>query len=98
MNIIDNYETINEQVINNELRSDEMVNEFTHSTEKWLARTESEASKNQPALLLEKAYNSIDEIDTNVFLKMNESQLSLIFEKIDKVQELLDMLRGELDV
>lgn len=63
---IDETPKMNEGTIS-ALRSTGMGNEFSLSTEKWLAKTESDASRNQPAQLVEKAYNILDSIDVNIF-------------------------------
>lgn len=67
---IDETPKMNEGTIS-ALRSTGMGNEFSLSTEKWLAKTESDASRNQPAQLVEKAYNILDSIDVNIFKKLN---------------------------
>ena len=95
---IDNYETVNERVISEDLRTDENVNRFSQSTEKWLAKTQSDSSRNQPAQLIEKAYNAIDSIDTNIFLKLNDEQIGVVVSKLDKLSDLIEQVRGELDV
>ena len=96
--IIDENETVDESVISTQLRNNQLSNDFSQSTEKWLAKAESDASKNQPALLLEKAYNTIDSIDTYIFLKMSGEELELVSDRIERIIKKLDDLKGELDV
>lgn len=95
---IDEHETVTEKVISEELRTDDTVNRFSQSTEKWLAKTQSASSRNQPAQLIEKAYNAIDSIDTNIFLKLNDRQISDVVRGLTKLSDLIEQVRGELDV
>lgn len=92
---IDETPKMNEGTIS-ALRSTGMGNEFSLSTEKWLAKTESDASRNQPAQLVEKAYNILDSIDVNIFKKLNEDQLEIVRRKLENVQESINIIREEL--
>ncbi|WP_449077898.1 hypothetical protein [Ruminococcus sp.] len=92
---IDETPKMNEGTIS-ALRSTGMGNEFSLSTEKWLAKTESDASRNQPAQLVEKAYNILDSIDVNIFKKLNEDQLEIVRRKLENVQESINIIKEEL--
>lgn len=92
---IDEAPKMNEGTIS-ALRSTGMGNEFSLSTEKWLAKTESDASRNQPAQLVEKAYNILDSIDVNIFKKLSEDQLEIVRRKLENVQESINIIREEL--
>ena len=92
---IDETPKMNEGTIS-ALRSTGMGHEFSLSTEKWLAKTESDASRNQPAQLVEKAYNILDSIDVNIFKKLNEDQLEIVRRKLENVQESINIIREEL--
>lgn len=94
---IDQYESVNERVISDALRTEYTVNRFSQSTEKWLTKTQSDSSRNQPALLIDKAYNAIDSIDTNIFLKLTDEQISVVSNKLNKLSVLIEQVQGELD-
>ena len=85
-------------LINDELRTYGTVDRFSQSTEKWLAKTQSDSSRNQPAQLIDKAYNAIDSIDTNIFLKLSDEQLGVVIDKLDKLSNIIEQVRSELDV
>ena len=90
---------INEEVINEKiLTQNELQNAFEHSTEKWVTKSNSKASKTLPAQLIEKAYEQLDNVDTNVFKKLSDDEKDTIRRKLDLVQEMIDSIRGELDV
>ena len=90
---------INEEVINEKiLTQNELQNAFEHSTEKWVTKSNSKASKTLPAQLIEKAYEQLDNVDTNVFKKLSDDEKDNIRSKLDLVQEMIDSIRGELDV
>ena len=95
---IDKHKTVTEKVINDELRTYGTVDRFSQSTEKWLAKTQSDSSRNQPAQLIDKAYNAIDSIDTNIFLKLSDEQLGVVIDKLDKLSNIIEQVRSELDV
>ena len=95
---IDEHPVVTEKVISEDLRTEETVNRFSQSTEKWLAKTQSDTSRNQPAQLIDKAYNAIDSIDTNIFLKLSDEQLSVVIDKLDKLSDIIEQVRSELDV
>ena len=95
---IDAHPTVTEKVINDELRTYGTVDRFSQSTEKWLAKTQSDSSRNQPAQLIDKAYNAIDSIDTNIFLKLSDEQIGVVVDKLDKLSNIIEQVRSELDV
>lgn len=41
---------------------------------------------------------SLDNVDTNVFKKLSDDEKDNIRSKLDLVQEMIDSIRGELDV
>lgn len=48
--------------------------------------------------MIEKAYEQLDNVDTNVFKKLSDDEKDNIRSKLDLVQEMIDSIRGELDV
>ena len=59
---------------------------------------QNDRSKTLPAQLIEKAYEQLDNVDTNVFKKLSDDEKDNIRSKLDLVQEMIDSIRGELDV
>lgn len=97
--IIEECPEMNEEVINEKiLTQDELQSAFEHSTEKWVTKSNSKASKTLPAQLIEKAYDQLDNVDTNVFKKLSDDEKDTVRSKLDLVQEMVDIIRGELDV
>ena len=54
--------------------------------------------KNKPSKLLSKIIDSLEEIDQNIFLKLNEAQKENISEQLDLIEDKIDEIRGSLDV
>lgn len=77
---------------------DALVNTLTNETDKWNARANSEANKNEPAKILDKVINLITSIDTNIFRKLNEEQLDAVQRKLSEAQQALEDINGDLDV
>ncbi|MFI3170178.1 MAG: hypothetical protein R3Y06_09565 [Faecalibacterium sp.] len=90
---------MSETVLNEQIRGDiQLQDRFAHSTEKSIAKVDSDASRNRPAQQAEKAYEMLDDIDTNIFKKLGEAQKDDIRDKLTLIQEILDSIRSELDV
>jgi len=71
---------------------------FAHSTEKWVSKTDGDATRNRPAQQAEKSFEILDTIDTNIFKKLSEQQRDAVRNKLDKIQEILESIRADLDV
>ena len=97
--IIEQHPVMTEKNINEQIRShDDIQDAFAHSTEKWESKSNGEASRNRPAQQVEKAYDMLDTIDTNIFQKLTDVQKDDVRSKLDLVQQTLDNIRSELDV
>lgn len=97
--VIEQHSVVTENIIKEEIRTHEDIqNAFAHSTDKWVSKADGDASRNRPAQQAEKAYEFLDTIDINIFRKLTDSQKEDIREKLNLVQNLLDSIRGELDV
>jgi len=98
-NAVEQHPVTTQKVINEHIRTEiKLQSEFARSTEKWISKADGDASRNRPAQQAEKAYEMLDTIDTNIFKKMSDTQKEDIREKLDLVQQVLGMIRGELDV
>lgn len=97
--IIEQHSVMTEKVINEQIRTQNDIQDaFAHSTEKWASKSDGEASRNRPAQQVEKAYEMLDTIDTNIFKKLTDVQKDDVRSKLDLVQQTLDTIRSELDV
>lgn len=77
---------------------EDIKKEFSHSTEIYLNKVDGDAIRNQPAKQVEKAFDSLDLIDTNIFKKLSGEQKDDIREKLDMIDEIVSNIRRELDV
>ena len=55
-------------------------------------------TRNKPLQILEKVLDSLEAIDTNIFMKLNESQMMDIMEKLDEIDQRVCEIREEIDV
>lgn len=72
--------------------SDEAIS-AQQATERFDEKIRAIANREQAAHTLDKAIDSINELDTNIFVKLSEEQLQLIREKADELIEILQQLK-----
>lgn len=90
---------ITETVINDKIKANENLrDEFSRSTEKWVSKADGDTTRNLPVKLSEKALDALDSIDTNIFKKLSEEQKSEVQGNLNRIEELLNMIRGDLNV
>lgn len=83
----------------NIIRSNEKIkSDFLHSTEKFENKVDGDTTRNQPIKQTEKAFDSLDLIDTKIIRKLSEDQKSDIREKLDMIDQMVLTIRSELDV
>lgn len=83
----------------NIIRSNEKIkSDFLHSTEKFVNKVDGDTTRNQPIKQTEKAFDSLDLIDTKILKKLSEEQRSEIREKLDMIDQMVLTIRSELDV
>lgn len=83
----------------NIIRSNEKIkSDFLHSTEKFVNKVDGDTTRNQPIKQTEKAFDSLDLIDTKILKKLSEEQRSEIREKLDMLDQIVLTIRSELDV
>lgn len=83
------------------IRSDEdLKRNFYQSTEKYLNRVNSDATRNQPIKLVEKAFDNLELIDLNILNKLSVLQVEEfrnnvkdLKEKINKLEKALELLQ-----
>lgn len=83
----------------NIIRSNEKIkSDFLHSIEKFVNKVDGDTTRNQPIKQTEKAFDSLDLIDTKILKKLSEEQRSEICEKLDMIDQMVITIRSELDV
>lgn len=55
-------------------------------------------TKNKPNQILTKIYDSLEEIDTNIFVKLSDDQKEEIMDKLDLIDAKVEEIRGSIDV
>lgn len=55
-------------------------------------------TKNKPLQILTKVYDSLEGIDTNIFAKLTEDQHADIIGKLDEIEQMISVIREDLDV
>lgn len=76
--------------------NDEVVQELERSIEKTLTKVKKNETKNRPIQLAEKATTFLEGIDTNILLKMNESELRRLDHQLDKLVQIITKIRENL--
>lgn len=88
---------VNTTIIREVIRSnDEAVQKLEHSMEKTLLRVKKNETKNRPIQLAEKATSFLEGIDTNILLKMNDSELRRLDRQLDKLERAIAKIRENL--
>ncbi|MDF2605823.1 MAG: uncharacterized protein K0S34_13 [Bacillales bacterium] len=83
----------------NIIRANEKIkSDFLHSTEKYVNKVDGDTTRNQPKMQAEKAFDSLDLIDTKIIRKLSQEQKSDIREKLDMIDQMVLTIRSELDV
>lgn len=84
-------------VIRESIRSnDEITHKLENSMEKALTKTKKSETKNRPIQLLEKATTFIETIDTNILIKMNDSELRRFERQLSRLEEVIAELKENL--
>ena len=76
--------------------NDEIVQELERSMEKTLTKVKKNETKNRPIQLAEKATTFLEGIDTNILLKMNDSELRRLDRQLDKLEQTIFKIRENL--
>lgn len=99
-NVLDHLPSVghvNTQVIREEVRADEENREaLERSMEKTLTKVKKTETRNRPIQLAEKATTFLESIDTNILLKMNDSELRRLTRQLDRLEQVIADLRENL--
>lgn len=88
---------VNTTVIREVVRAnDEAVQQLERSMEKTLTKVKKNETKNRPIQLAEKAATFLESIDTNILLKMNDSELRRLARQLDKLEQVIGGIRENL--
>ena len=80
-----------------EIRSqEEMKRALEGSTEKALMKVRRNETRNRPVQLVEKATTFLEGIDTNILLKMNDSELQRLMRQLKKLEQVISDIRKNL--
>ena len=83
--------------IRDEIRAkDETRQELERSMDKTLTKVKKNETRNRPIQLAEKATTFLESIDTNILLKMNDSELRRFEKQIDKLERIISELKGQM--
>jgi hypothetical protein len=95
---IENHPKVTSEEVR-KIRGNEVIRgDFKHSTEKFINKADAETIRNYPAKLAEKAHDTLDSIDLNIFKKMTTEEKETIRETLDSLDEILSNIRRALDV
>ena len=84
-------------VIRDVLRANENLRgEMERSIEKASEKVKKKETHNRPIQLAEKATNALEDIDQNIILKMNDSELRRLDRQLDRLEKLLSEIRENL--
>lgn len=89
---------VNESTINGLRREEETQEVLKDTMDIFENKAKVSDTKNKPSKLLSKIYDSLEEIDQNIFLKLNDNQKENISEQLDLIEDKIDEIRGSLDV
>lgn len=76
--------------------NDETVGSLERSMEKTLTKVKKNETRNRPIQLAEKATTFLEGIDTNIILKMNDSELRRLERQLAKLEDLISAIRENL--
>lgn len=95
---LEQHPKVSNKEINIIRSNDKIKSDFLHSTEKFVNKVDGDTTRNQPIKQTEKAFDSLDLIDTKILKKLSEEQRSEIREKLDMIDQITLTIRRELDV
>lgn len=88
---------VNTEVIREVVRAnDEVVQELERSMEKALTKVRKSETRNRPVQLAEKATTFLESMDTNILMKMNDSELRRLTRQLDVLEQTISKIRENL--
>lgn len=90
---------MNKKVISDEFRNNEKIKEeLADSLEKAVTKVKAKEVRNKPLKILKNAKDTIETIDISIFKRLDQEQLSEIVEQACRIEELLQKIKGAVDV
>ena len=84
-------------VIRDEIRTNTNITEAVErSVEKALTKVKKTETKNRPVQLVEKATTLLESIDTNIFFKMNDSDLRRLERQLGRLEDVIKEIRENI--
>ncbi len=88
---------VNTSVIREVIRTnDELRGEMERSIEKVTEKVKKKETHNRPIQLVEKATNALEDIDLNIILKMNDSELRRLERQLSKLEKMISEIRENI--
>lgn len=88
---------VSSESIREEIRTNTEITEaLDRSLEKATTKVKKNETRNRPIQLAEKATNFLDDIDANILLKMNDSELRRFERQLDRLEAVIAELRENL--
>ncbi len=88
---------VTSETIREDIRTKTEITEaLDRSLEKATTRVKKNETRNRPIQLAEKATNFLDDIDANILLKMNDSELRRLGHQLDRLEAVIARLRENL--
>lgn len=76
--------------------NEELVHALGNSVEKAMTKVKKNETRNRPVQLAEKAATFLESIDPYILLKMNDSELKRMSRQLDKLEQIVAEIRGNL--
>ena len=92
------YPKVSNREINVIRSNEKLKKDFLHSTDKFVNKVDGDTTRNQPIKQAEKAYDSLDLIDTNILRKLNQDQKEELIDKLNSIVKAVDSLRSNINV
>lgn len=97
LDLLPSVGSVTSTVIREQIRSnEEMDNSMSRSVEKALTKVKKTETRNMPIKLAEKATSFLEDIDANIFQKMNDSELQRLSRQLDRLEQIVGALRENL--
>ena len=76
--------------------NEEATQALEQSMDKIMTRVKKNETRNRPIQLAEKATTFLEGIDTNILLKMNDSELRRLARQLDRLEQTISQIRASL--
>jgi len=89
---------VTDTTIRDEIRANkEIVQGLDNSLDKTLTKVNKNETRNRPIHLIEKATDFLEEIDLNILVKLNDSEVQRIERQLKRLESMIEEIRGNLN-